>query len=34
MCVEFADTNVVPYLLNGSPKADRAEFILTQVFNR
>ena len=30
MSVEFADTNVVLYLLDDSPKADRAEAILAQ----
>lgn len=30
MSVEFADTNVVLYLLDDGPKADRAEAILTQ----
>jgi len=30
MSVEFADTNVVLYLLDDSPKADRAEAILGQ----
>lgn len=28
MSVEFADTNVVLYLLDDGPKADRAEVIL------
>ena len=28
MSAEFADTNVVLYLLDNGPKADRAEFIL------
>lgn len=30
MSVEFADTNVVLYLLDDGPKADRAELILGQ----
>ena len=30
MSVEFADTNVVLYLLDDGPKADRAESILAQ----
>ena len=30
MSVEFADTNVVLYLLDDGPKADRAEIILGQ----
>ena len=30
MSAEFADTNVVLYLLEDSPKADRAEVILGQ----
>lgn len=30
MSAEFADTNVVLYLLDDSPKADRAEAILGQ----
>ena len=30
MSAEFADTNVVLYLLDDGPKADRAEFILGQ----
>ncbi len=30
MSVEFADTNIVLYLLDDGPKADRAEAILSQ----
>ena len=30
MSAEFADTNVVLYLLDDGPKADRAELILGQ----
>jgi predicted nucleic acid-binding protein len=30
MSAEFADTNVILYLLDGGPKADRAEALLAQ----